>query len=118
MSTDYNALRDEVAAVLKDEGAPGVVRRSSSGTGKPWNPGSGSPSEYNVSVIIIDYDIREIDGSNIRRTDQKALISADTLDDLSTNDQLIFGGKIFTILNPQPLAPIGLTVMYQAQVRR
>jgi hypothetical protein len=116
---DYAAIRSRAAKSIQRAGAPAVIRRSATSGTTPWNPGAATTQDYDVYAAIVDYEIREIDGTNIRRTDQKAIISAEGLEiEIGTNDVLVMGEKSYNIISAQPLAPAGLIVIYQAQVRR
>jgi len=121
MSIDYASIRAEAAAVITEAGQPGFLRRTAAGSGTEfWDTGQGVVTNYPVTFVLTNYNARDRDGTLVRVNDQLALISAQGLSiDASDADQLVDSqGKVWEIVNIQPLAPGGVTLLYQAQVRR
>lgn len=118
---DYLAIRDAADAALNEAGQSGYLRRTGTGAGSdPWNPGSSTPVDYPIVFVLIDYTMRDRDGTTIQQNDQQAIIRAGGLDiEASDIDQLVDkAGKVWEVVNLRPLAPGGVTLLYIAQVRR
>ena len=118
---DYADIRTDADAAITEAGQPGFLRRMTAGSGlDPWNPGSGAVTDYPVVFVLLDYAARDRDGTLIRQNDQQALIRAGGLPVEPTDaDQLVdASGLSFEIVAMRPLAPGGVALLYQAQVRR
>src|ERR1700754_1365564 len=80
---------------------------------RPANGGTFDPTTFTFSGssaddvpcrgVVSDYKTNEIDGTDILRTDQKILLSADVTP--NHNDKIIDGATIYTIVNISPLQP-------------
>ena len=115
---DYLKMRERVTKSIAEFGAPAIIRHKVASPNTPWNPGSGTITDYEVYAVITEYDTREIDGTAIRRTDQKALVSVNDEIEVTTNDDLVMGELSYNILNARPISPAGIAVVYELQVRR
>ena len=121
MPIDYLAIRKDAAEAIADAGQRGFLRRTVSGAGTdPWNPATGSTVNYAVTFVLTDYANRDRDGTLIQATDQQALIGVEGLEiEPTTADRLVDArGRAFEIVSLLPLEPGGVTIFYQAQVRR
>lgn len=115
---DWSEIRAGADEAIAEAGAAGTLRRRGTGAGSdPWNPGATSTTDYAVTVVMTDYDERDRDGTVIQQFDQRALMSAPVEPDSNT-DRLIWGGKTYDIINVSALAPGGVPILYQCQVRR
>lgn len=118
---DYAVIRDAADAAIAEAGQSGYLRRTGAGAGTdPWNPGSATPVDYSIVFVLVDYSMRDRDGTTIQQNDQQAIIRAGKLEiEASDIDQLVDkNGKVWEVVNLRPLAPGGLTLLYTAQVRR
>lgn len=124
MAEDWNAIAAEVDAALKsvgstDAGFTAVLAQTTVTGGDPWNPGSGTSTTVNtnVTVVVDTYEKSEIDGTTIQAGDRKVLMTAIAGVEPKPSDVLTISGTAYTVINVWPLAPAGVTVMYEVQAR-
>jgi hypothetical protein len=118
---DYSEDRTAADEAIAEYGQSGYLRRTAAGSGAdPWNPGSGTVTDYPIRFVLVDYSERDRDGTLIQQNDQQALISVGSLPTEATDaDQLVDSqSKVFEIVAIRPLEPGGTVVLYTAQVRR
>lgn len=116
---DYSRITKIADRFIAKFGQDAILRIPVQGSGDAWNPGAGSFDDHGCKLVLVDYDEREKDGSTIQVRDQKAIVSAGSLD--TTPDQghmLVVQGADFAIINVSPLAPGGPVILYEMQVRR
>ena len=116
---DYARSKATAARLLARFGQAATLRRPSTG-GTAYNPTQGSPADYPVTIVVTDYETREVDGTRILSTDKKVLLAKGSLSvEPATSDLLIeASGAVYKIVNVQPLNPGGTVVMYTIQARR
>ncbi|MGY2048908.1 hypothetical protein [Methylobacterium sp. JK268] len=125
---DYGRARRSADRLIARFGGPGaILRASDAGSGEDMTNGrsaaavaAADPSAYPCTLAVIDYDERDRDGTLIRQQDRRALIAAGGLAIEPTDaDQLRdASGDVYAIVTIKPLAPAGMVVMYDVQVRR
>lgn len=118
----YNYARPLATAdrLLTKFGQAVSVRRTSS-TGPAYDP-TLTTADYATVAAILDYNARQIDGANILATDRRALVAAGPLTALGVvsiapPDSIVVGGVAVPIVRVVPLAPSGVVVMYDCQLR-
>lgn len=117
---DYVEARDDADELLTDFGQAVSLRRTTN-SGTEWAPTQTTADTATVAAII-DYDTQEIDGVNILATDQRALVAAGPLTaagitSVRKPDALVVGGVAVPIERVKTIAPAGLVVMYDCQLR-
>lgn len=117
---DYPAKRDMSDRLLTKFGQAVAVRRTSS-TGPEWDP-TVTTADYTTLAAILDYNSRQIDGTNILVTDRRALVAAGPLTALGITsiappDSIVVGGVAVPVVRVMPLNPAGVVVMYDCQLR-
>lgn len=119
MQFDYSRPRATADRLIAKFGQVGAIRRTVTTGGDPWNPGSGTTetTNYPATLVMLDYEAREVDGSLIRATDKKVLVSADVSVEPAESDQLVVGGTALEIVSVKPLSPAGTVVLYEVQAR-
>lgn len=117
MSFDYAALRTNADALIDNFGLDVVLRRSVN-SGTAWEP-TRQDTEYSTKAVLERYSQREVDGQNILRTDRKAIVAAGPLGLIvpTTADKLVIGGAAYSIMQVDPVAPAGVSVIYEMQLR-
>lgn len=124
----YSELAETATALLTEFGAPGQLFRAA-GPGT-YDPTSGSTSDpeadgEDLIAAVFEYDEALIDGSLIQRGDKLVYISVAGL--LEPKDTDTFAWPIgvdgaptetFTVIKNQKIAPAGINVLYQLQVRK
>lgn len=117
---DYAATRDDADALLTEFGQA-VSLRKTVASGTDWEP-TQTTADYATVAVILDYTARDIDDENILRTDRRALVAAGPLTALGVSgiamsDTLVVDGVAIPIVRVISLAPAGLGVMYDCQLR-
>lgn len=71
------------------------------------------------TLVVLEYESREVDGTRVLATDKKVLLKATGLSAApKTSDRLSIGGVEHSIVRVEPLSPGGTVVIYTLQVRR
>ncbi|WP_247996664.1 hypothetical protein [Brucella tritici] len=106
-----------VANKLIDKfGQTGAIRRTET-SGDPWDPGT-SDTDYPCTLVALDYDQKDVDGTLIKSTDKKVYVAVAGLPiQPTTTDKVIIGGVVSTIVEAKPLNPAGIIVYWQLQAR-
>jgi len=127
---DYLESQADAAELIEEFGQTGAIRRTVIvPPANPWEEAEEVITDYPVTLAILPMDERRIDGSLILTGDRQALMSLQGLSITpAVGDVLIFngafsgdsyvGGEAWTIRKLDTLAPAGVTVMYDAVVRR
>ena len=85
--------------------------------GNPWDAAGPPPDPAQVTIVIDEFRVNEIDGTLIRAGDKKVLIDA-TGPAPNTGDTLAISGEDHRIEMVWPLSPAGVAVMYTVAARR
>jgi len=124
MAENWSAIAAEVDAALKsvgstDAGFAAVLSQTTVTGADPWDPGSGTTTTVNtnVTIVVSEYAVSEIDGTTIQAGDRKVLMTAIAGVEPKPSDVLTISGKAYTVINAMPLAPAGVAVMYEVQAR-
>lgn len=117
MTFDYAALRTKGDDLIAKFGASATLRRKTA-SGTEWNP-TYTTADYSTVVAIVDYNIREIDGVSVLRTDKKALVSAGLLGSVvpTVGDLLIVNSVSYQVVFVSSIAPAGVSVCHECQLR-
>jgi hypothetical protein len=114
---DYTRTRATAERLIARFGQTGAVRRTVSDD-DPFNP-TQTTTDYPCTLVVLDYNKRDIDGTLIRQTDQVAYVSTAGLTiSPEVTDKLVVGGSPLTVINAKPLSPAGTAVYYELQVRK
>lgn len=107
--------------LLDEFGQPGTLITPGTRTGDKWNPTIGDPGAIACTLVETDYNLREIDGTNILATDKRIIIKADPAisEIIPSATQVTYAGKTSPIIGPvKPLNPAGIAALiWTAQVR-
>ena len=117
----YNGMKGVALGLLKQFGQSMTLQRVTPGT---YDPATGSKTDttedITVTGAIFDIEDARVNGSTVLRGDKVATISAKGLDsDPKANADLLYvGGERHQIVSVKPLAPGGVPVTYDLQVRK
>lgn len=118
MAFNYTATAATADRLLKRFGASAQVTRSTPGA---YDPATGSVSvtttTQSVTAAVFDYDHSYIDGTRIQQGDRRAFVSAVGVWAPKQGDVLAWAGAELAVVAAKPLAPAGLAVLYELQVR-
>jgi hypothetical protein len=124
MAKDWNKIAQRVDNGLKkvgstDAGFTATLSQTTVTGGNPWDPGSGTTTTVNtnVTIVVSEYAVSEIDGTTIQAGDRKVLMTAIAGVEPKPSDVLTISGTAYTVINAMPLAPAGVAVMYEVQAR-
>ncbi len=121
MSFDYAAIAKDADATIREFGASATLRRIASDSAT-YNPATGVATQPATSpqkcvAVVFAYPQKMIDGSLIRQGDSQAYVSTVGITAPIVGDQLDWQGTILTVMNVKPLAPAGVQVLYELQLR-
>ena len=103
----YTKLENTAAKLIQKFGYAGTIRRNKT-------------IYYAITLVMVQYDPRYIDGNLIQHTDRKALIAAKGMSIVpdAERDQLIAGNETLRIVTVTKTSPGGEDIIYELQVRR
>ncbi len=114
----YAELRQDVAEVIEEAGQVGAIRRPGASSGDAWNPTFAAPTDTPCTLVELESTAAEIDGTLIRSSDRKVMVSTHGVPDAPTQaDQIVIGGKPLAIVSVMPLSPGGVVLLWQVQAR-
>ena len=117
---DYSRPLATANRLIERFGQLGSIQRPGTPTGPKHNPTPGAPTSHPARFVIVDYSSREIDGTRIKATDKKALMSPGSLTiDPATTDRLVEAdASSWSIVGVETLRPATTTLLHTLQVRR
>lgn len=118
----YVNIRDGlVANAIKQFGMPMTLSVETAGT---YDPATGvisvaTTTTYPVDGLVVEYESKDIDGSLIKLGDKKILMTAsDTTPEPTSDYTLTMSSIDWAVINCNPIAPAGLAIVYEVQVRK
>lgn len=118
MTFDYTSTARDASALLAEFGAPVTLTRITPGV---YDPATGtvvnSGATHTASGVKLNYEQRHIDGTNILHGDQRVYLDPLIAEAPQTGDTLTVGTEVFTVVKSRPLAPAGVVVLHDVQVR-
>ncbi len=117
MSTfDYIKATATASRLIKRFGQS-ITLRQQAGSGTAWAPVL-TDTDHVAIAAVTEYSNRDMDGTLIKMGDRRVYLSTEGLTVVpTTQDKLVVGGEVMTIVNIRPLNPAGVTVMYEVQAR-
>src|SRR5574340_923716 len=111
--------RDAAYQSIKADGVSMILSQNNQGS---YNPENGSVTNTSTSHstygVVTDYRLSEIDGTLIKRSEEKIVLAVTaTMPEPTGDDNLIISGVIWSIINSNPVAPAGVPILYILQVR-
>ena len=118
MSFDYAETAQTAAELLREFGSIVTLTRVAAGTDNPdTGVVSSTGATFAASGVRLDYSQRDIDGTLVKRGDQRVYIDPFLATTPQTGDTITIGSEAFTVVNSRPLAPAGVVVLHDVQVR-
>lgn len=114
---NYQKYADKAYAKIKQYGSPITVKRTGEKEyDKDTNTYKDSGEEFSGYAIQRNFNMRDIDGTNIRMGD--VLFMASLGQTPQTDDTVTFNSKTYTVVNVSVLNPDGKTnIFYNIQAR-
>lgn len=122
---DYVAMQATADRLIKKFGATAAIRRLAKTGGTEWEP-TQTPTDYATAAVVTNlprwYSAFADDNSDVLRTDRLGYVAMGPLAALGVteilpNDILVFGAKVFAIIDAKPIAPAGFAATYILQLR-
>lgn len=122
----YGDMAQTATDLLKEFGASALLRRNAAAGATPvYDPTTGAttpgaaPVNEKITACVFDINEKLIDGSLIQRGDKTAYVSvANALGAPRDTDVFVWLGDVYTIINHKELAPAGVNVLFEWQVRK
>ena len=106
------------------KGAPMRLTRTVPGTRDPATGTTSPPTvtNYDGSGLRTQYDLKDVDGSQVLRTDVRmlvnpVLVNGASMPEAKPGDKLQFDGKVYTVINCTPLNYAGVVCGFVVQGR-
>ncbi len=116
-SFDYARSRATAERLIAKFGTAGAIRRAVK-TGPDYDPEI-TETDYPCTLVTLEYDDRDIDGTLVLSTDKKIYVSTQGLSiTIEKSDRVIADGKAYVIERLKPLSPAGIVVLWEVQGRR
>lgn len=121
MTFDYASLASDASEMLEEFGQAITVTRP--GTGGAYDPETGTVTGGTAQTfpgfgVVLDYQQREIDGTLIQQGDRRVYIAPDIGVTPKTGDTVtLMDGAVVRVMASRPLAPAGVVVLLDVQVR-
>ncbi len=116
MTFNYPATADTATRLLQRFGAACTLKRE---TGTAYDPSSGTimPTYDSgpTTAAVFAMPQKYIDGTLILQGDQQAFLVPAT--EPKQGDVLTWSGRDYTVIAVKPLAPAGVPVLFEAQLR-
>ena len=112
--------RDNATKVIKSDGIQMSLNRVIVGDFDAVSGSTSNRTETYLSYgLITDYKRYDIDGTNIKIGDKKIILAAiKDMPEPTSDDLLVIVGVSWKIINCTPIAPSGIPILYQVQVRK
>jgi hypothetical protein len=115
----YDKAAATTARVLLRFGASATLTRNAAGVYDPAT-GTATPTvtTQTVQAAVFDYDQEYVNGTSILAGDKQVFMSAVGLTfKPQTGDVLLWQAVNYNVLKSKPLAPAGIDVLFELQVR-
>lgn len=116
MAFDYAGIAAEVLAILQEFGRAGtLVKRAGSAYNTSTRIISQTPTNYAITVAVLDQPEATKENSAVVHKQRKAFIAASGLAvAIDSEDHVLVGSERFKVVVPGPINPGGTTVVYDA----
>lgn len=116
-SFDYGRSRAVAERLIAKFGTTGTIRRAVT-SGPDYDPEI-TETDYPCTLVTLEYEDRDIDGTLVLSADKKIYVSTKGLSiTLEKSDRVIADGKAYAIERLKPLSPAGIVVFWEVQGRR
>lgn len=116
---DYAGLAKIANKILLDHGATATLKRTTTATyNSSTSTASVAEANETVRVAVFPYPDKMIDGTMILVGDKQVIMSALTTTAPKPTDVLAWAGFDYTIISVKDLAPAGISVIHELQIRK
>lgn len=114
---DYAALRDKtVAPILQKLGEPVTLKKFADVFNSAIGQNVRTPTPYPTYAVIEDYRFTQKNGDLIRQGNKKLIMTS--LVEPMLGDVVTIGGSDWSVVDVNAVAPAGIAVLYELQVRQ
>lgn len=118
MTLNYASTAASADRLIKQFGSTGTLKRSTSGA---YDPTTGTAAittvTQTVQAVVFNYDQKYIVGTEIRSDDKQVYLSAAGINPPLPGDVFNWQAQDYTVIKAKPLAPSGIQVLYEMQIR-
>lgn len=116
MTIDYEAIASEVSEAIAEVGFTAILRKETGGPATPWD--TGSPTLSDTEITVLDDGIRDryIAGTLTTRRSRVLTVAVDNGVIPAKADQVQVRGVWFEIEEVMPLAPGGVDLLYEVEL--
>lgn len=115
----YEEMAASTAEILAEFGAAATLKRTATGAYDPATQTAAvTTTSQAVTAAVFDYNQHYIDGSLIKTGDKQVYLSAVGVAVPLAGDVLTWQAGDYAVISVKPLAPAGISVLYEIQVRK
>ena len=120
MSAFYARLEATARRLIFQFGRPGKLRRQGIPSGPPHNPQPITIAEPDCVFVETGYSFTTRSETLVQAGDKLGLISTDISGGFvpALGDALLIGAEVWSFVDIEPLAPGGITLLYEFHARR
>lgn len=112
MTYNYDKLVATATRLINQFGR-NVTKRTTTTTGDAWNP-TKTDVDTTIKAVASSFKENEIDGTLIQSNDRLFL----TYSDVTTDDKIVDGGDILSVVNVKTINPGETILIYKVQARK
>lgn len=116
---DYSGLQATAQTLIARFGTSVTFVEVTTGA---YDPATATPGEsttnHSATAVLLNYKLKDIDGTLIQSGDRIALISTTLTAVPKPGDKITIGSDTWVVVDSQPLSPGGTDLLYAAQVRK
>ncbi|MFZ6773032.1 hypothetical protein ACO0LB_10000 [Undibacterium sp. SXout7W] len=114
----YEEAASDADELLAEFGQRVTIKRITSGDYDPATSAASIATTLQMgTAVILDFGIKDIDGTLIKTGDKRMLLSAIGITPPQVDDIVMFGASTCQIKNTNPLDPAGIIVFYDVHLR-
>lgn len=123
---DYAELAGTALELLEEFGQAVTIQAAA--LSPEYDPATGTVAgglltSYTGTGAVFDYATRDIDGTQVQAGDQRLLLAVTCTDGTDMPEPVagnlaVLGSTTWRVMNSRPLAPGGVTVVHEVQLRR
>ena len=116
MNFNYPATAATATSLLERFGAAATIKRQS---GTAYDPATGTSTQtytsYATTAAVFDYAQKYIDGTLVQQGDKQAYCAPAVVPE--QGDRFTWQGRDYAVIAVKPVAPAGVPVLFEAQLR-
>lgn len=118
--TDYSEIQERAGSAIKKRGKSATLRKTTAASHDPITGADTGATSTNHTISIVEkpFKLSEIDGTVIKRTDKRVMMSAYQATEPSQNDSVVIGGIVFNVEYVKVISPGDTVLYYELQLRQ